>query len=333
MPWCIFCLAVHALVGEDIDRILANACHRHQKPKSRLRSLVDLARQTMAVSSGSSVATQGLSGLKALSQGSSSSNSSNNKPVSLKSLSSLGKSGSGSGGRSISLKSLSSLGGPPKPNPAASLAGSSVVGQALAALKPQSPQQQQGQQAPTAAAKAGLAKASLAGLLDKSSTPTLRNFAGRTLPSLRPITSPRTAADESLGAAAAGRTRASLAIDSLPIAPPTMYAAPSSLADFLLQDIRPTGQRTMAEDVVDQMQREIRAIMERNVKGNVVDSETMETNRRDVTFLTALVGKKEKAKKQPFAFDTPSPDDKVFAAQSKATNAPVAAGTEKKGNV
>ncbi|KAJ1928183.1 hypothetical protein FBU59_007152 [Linderina macrospora] len=258
--------------------------------------------------------------------------------MSLKSLSSLTNSNSsGTGSKLVSLKSLSALGKSSTGIRAASspstAGSSSVVGKALAALKPHSTQQNKSQQVPTTAAKLGLAKTTLAGLQLKSSAPALKNFGGRTLPSLKPIASSHAGGDGPLGSAA-GRTRASLAIDGLPVAPPTMYAEPSSLADFILKDITPTGQREMAADVVDQMQHEIRAIIEGNANGSVVDSESMETNRRDVTFLTALVGKKEKPKKQAFAFDTPSPDDKVFAAQSKATNAPAAAaGTKKKGKV
>ncbi|KAJ2340913.1 hypothetical protein GGH92_006050 [Coemansia sp. RSA 2673] len=117
-----------------------------------------------------------------------------------------------------------------------------------------------------------------------------------------------------------------------------MYAGPSPLASFILSGLDSASKDHALEasrgTVVAALEREIRGLLDANKgeggSGKMAKTVFLAKNRSkstnciagDVSFLSLLVGKggsKESKKAgKPFAFDTPSPDDKVLAAQSRA---------------
>ncbi|KAJ2022055.1 hypothetical protein GGI06_001988 [Coemansia sp. S85] len=175
-----------------------------------------------------------------------------------------------------------------------------------------------------------------------SSMPVLKNFAGRQLPALKSVALgscvDRTEAKQP------ERRRAALGAESLVLSSTTLYAGPSPLASFILSGLGSDSKGHVREvsrgTVVAALERDIRGVLEANkgegdakMKSTVLlaKNSSKPTNciAGDVSFLSLLVGKgggKESKKAgKPFAFDTPSPDDKVLAAQSRAVGSVAAA--------
>ncbi|KAJ2790391.1 hypothetical protein GGI18_001826 [Coemansia linderi] len=172
--------------------------------------------------------------------------------------------------------------------------------------------------------------------------PVLKNFAGRQLPALKSVALgscvDRTEAKQP------ERRRAALGAESLVLSSTTLYAGPSPLASFILSGLGSDSKGHVREvsrgTVVAALERDIRGVLEANkgegdakMKSTVLlaKNSSKPTNciAGDVSFLSLLVGKgggKESKKAgKPFAFDTPSPDDKVLAAQSRAVGSVAAA--------
>ncbi|KAJ2821026.1 hypothetical protein GGI24_004324 [Coemansia furcata] len=228
--------------------------------------------------------------------------------------------------------SLNSLGKIGQPSGAANLSPS-VVGKALAALKvcpPLKPHTAQSDNAkPHDTIPQGVSFKQTGQFL---AAPALKNFAGRQLPALKSIAvsdrRDRTAIKQP------EQRRAALGADSLVLNSTTLYAGPSPLASFILSglDLASKDHASGASrgTVVAALEREIRGLLEANkgFGGKMENAVSVSENKKstncmagDVSFLSLLVGKggsKESKKAgKPFAFDTPSPDDKVLAAQSR----------------
>ncbi|KAJ1748103.1 hypothetical protein LPJ78_004668 [Coemansia sp. RSA 989] len=252
----------------------------------------------------------------------------------ISSLSSLRSSGGLKGNSLSGLKLLRSagnnqegLGKPP-----------SVLGQALSALRTTA----------TPAAKTSLSAqpgrllsqmAAMPGMRTeqpRSTTvkPTLKGAAERQVPALQPrqLSEPRLAENAELL-----KQKAVLNTKVLRTKVSTLYAQPSSLASFILDDASACNSAAAEEAAmaaISRLKQEISEILEENrlkyassgcsVQGGEAENGVacsgdgnMAANflSGDVSFISMLVGKSD-AKK--FAFDTPSPDDKVLAAQSTA---------------
>ncbi|KAI8319238.1 hypothetical protein GQ54DRAFT_44289 [Martensiomyces pterosporus] len=197
-------------------------------------------------------------------------------PPSLKSLASLGR-------PTGSLRGLASLGSKPPNLPAAAARSTpSVAGQALAVLKTRGPPEGTNKSAPDAAAvsedKLSLAKQGLSQLSIQqkrtAAVPQLKNFAGRSVPMLKAVA--RSEAPESQESALGqhARRRAVLTVDRLPVAPPTLYAEPSPLASFILEDLAQSRtmdalsavSETASLAIIDGLRREIQELIAANKK-------------------------------------------------------------------
>ncbi|KAJ2014123.1 hypothetical protein GGI14_005024 [Coemansia sp. S680] len=220
----------------------------------------------------------------------------------------------------------------------------SVVGKALAALKVCPPLDsltaQPDNAKPHATISQGLSLNQTGGPL---AVPVLKNFAGRQLPALKSIALGD--CRDQIAPKQPERRRAALGADSLVLTSTTMYAGPSPLASFILSGLDSASKDHALEasrgTVVAALEREIRGLLDANKgeggSGKMAKTVFLAKNRSkstnciagDVSFLSLLVGKggsKESKKAgKPFAFDTPSPDDKVLAAQSRAVGSSAAA--------
>ncbi|KAJ2742853.1 hypothetical protein GGI20_004181 [Coemansia sp. BCRC 34301] len=257
--------------------------------------------------------------------------------------SSGGPSGLRQGGPKLSLKSLAASGNALGMAKLSSLAKvsqssatttspppplSSVVGKALAALKVCSPCE-----SPDTKPRA----ATLEQTEQPLAAPILKNFAGRQLPTLRSMA--LNDRSDQIAPKQPERRRAALDADNLVLTSATLYAGPSPLAEFILNGLTPS-EKDHALDasrgtVVAALEREIQDLL-RTGAAHLAKNSNKPTNSiaGDVSFLSLLVGKgggkvSKQAGKPAFAFDTPSPDDKVLAAQSRAAAAVAAAPSPK----
>ncbi|KAJ2486706.1 hypothetical protein IWW37_005521 [Coemansia sp. RSA 2050] len=231
--------------------------------------------------------------------------------LSLKSLASssgvpgLAKLSLGSLGQRGALSSLAKTGQPS----GATTMSPSVIGKALAALKARPPSESLAAQSdsakPHSAAPQGLFFKQTG---QTSAVPMLKNFAGRQLPALKSITLGDRM--DHTDAKQPERRRAALGADSLVLSSTTLYAGPSPLASFILNGLYSDNKGHAWElsrgTVVAALERDIRGVLEAN-KGE-----------DDVKVTSKGRSKESKKAGRPFAFDTPSPDDKVLAAQSRA---------------
>ncbi|KAJ2849140.1 hypothetical protein IWW36_002855 [Coemansia brasiliensis] len=255
------------------------------------------------------------------------------------SLSSLRSTGGLKGNSLSGLKSLKSAGN--KQGLSGLAKPPSVLGQALSALRTSA----------TSAAKTNSSTQSGRLLSQMAAMPAMRTeqlHSATTKPRLKgiverqvPALQSRQLSEDRLGESAALlKQKAVLSTKGLRTKISTLYAQPSSLANFILDDTH-TRNSTATEEAamatINKLKQEISEILEENRQKyansgcNVQDGEaengsnvvsnnghgSMATNflSGDVSFVSMLVGKSS-AKK--FAFDTPSPDDRVLAAQSTA---------------
>ncbi|KAJ1800205.1 hypothetical protein LPJ59_001274, partial [Coemansia sp. RSA 2399] len=240
-------------------------------------------------------------------------------PASLRSLAVSGK-----GGLSLLSRKMPSLG---------SLQGpTSVVGKALAALKakPVTSSPTDSHSTPGLPMRQGLSLSQLA--VRSSTAPVLKNFSGRQVPAPKGIL-----LDSTLSNPSQQPSRwAGLDVSShqqLPVA--TLYAPPSSLARFILDGIAvstpsdPEETRTASISVAQRLASEIARVIDANKPTRIAGAVSVNVDRKpherpchsanfiaqDVSFLNVLT---TASGAQRFAFDTPSPDDRVLASQRMA---------------
>ncbi|KAI9503520.1 hypothetical protein BX070DRAFT_234450 [Coemansia spiralis] len=283
----------------------------------------------------------------------------------------------GTGSSLLSLKSLASTGGlsslSRKPlglnNSMKTQTGStSVVGKALAALKTTTPLpinsavvEKHSKPNLLGYQGGGAGGLSLPQLAARSAanttrTPVLRNFSGRQTPTPKSTTpEPKTLEeDASTSAALSQQMHRKAGLSAADIMQPsvaTLYAQPSSLARFILDNIAPTAayeSKAASLAIKDEFKRDIQELLEANKRirkvdvakllGEGVGGAMAEYDRRlrnghrpnyiagDVSFLNILAGKSSSdTTMRHFSFDTPSPDDKVLTAQCMAGSARTAA--------
>ncbi|KAJ2056623.1 hypothetical protein GGI17_006099 [Coemansia sp. S146] len=261
------------------------------------------------------------------------------------SLKSLAASGSAPGLAKLSLGALSQrsmLTSPSKVDrsPGVATRSPSVVGKALAALKVCPPLESLTAQPDNAKPHSTIPQGlSLNQTGQSLAVPVLKNFAGRQLPALKSIALGDRR--DQIAPKQLERRQTALGADSLVLSSTTLYAEPSPLASFILSGIDPVSKDHALEasrgTVVAALEREIRGLLVANRGedgGNMAKTVLLAKNRSkstnciagDMSFLSLLVGKggskESKRAGKPFAFDTPSPDDKVLAAQSSAAAAP-----------
>ncbi|KAJ2880793.1 hypothetical protein H4R27_004507 [Coemansia aciculifera] len=261
------------------------------------------------------------------------------------SLKSLAASGSAPGLAKLSLGALSqrsTLTSPGKVGQSSDVAtrSPSVVGKALAALKVCPPLESLTAQSDNAKPHGTIPQGlSLNQTGQSLAVPVLKNFAGRQLPALKSIALGDRR--DQIAPKQPERRRAALGADSLVLSSTTLYAGPSPLASFILSGLDSVSKDHALEasrgTVVAALERDIRGLLVANRGedgGNMAKTVLLAKNRSkstnciagDVSFLSLLVGKggskESKRAGKPFAFDTPSPDDKVLAAQSSAAAAP-----------
>ncbi|KAJ2724566.1 hypothetical protein H4R23_004246, partial [Coemansia sp. Cherry 401B] len=257
---------------------------------------------------------------------------------------------SGGGARANGLAGLKSLGssgarqgGLPKP-----AQSPSIVGKALSALRTSSVPSSKPSLSGQASGRLLSQMAALPGLRPDraSATPLLKNFAGRQVPDLRSTASPDGGAGRrGIGAVGKNQQRNStLNAQGLASTVTTLYAQPSSLASFILNDAGSSSMGTWeaALATLQELKHEIAGLLEANQqqyvetsnqdregadsRGGVAQSGRVATNflGGDVSFVSMLVGKGAGNAKK-FGFNTPSPDDTVLAAQSSAGGSSAAA--------
>ncbi|KAJ2675454.1 hypothetical protein GGI25_003961 [Coemansia spiralis] len=283
----------------------------------------------------------------------------------------------GTGSSLLSLKSLASTGGlsslSRKPlglnNSMKTQTGStSVVGKALAALKTTTPLpinsavvEKHSKPNLLGYQGGGAGGLSLPQLAARSAanttrTPVLRNFSGRQTPTPKSTTpEPKTLEeDASTSAALSQQMHRKAGLSAADIMQPsvaTLYAQPSSLARFILDNIAPTAayeSKAASLAIKDEFKRDIQELLEANKRirkvdvakllGEGVGGAMAEYDRRlrnghrpnyiagDVSFLNILAGKSSSdTTMRHFSFDTPSPDDKVLTAQCMTGSARTAA--------
>ncbi|KAJ2357350.1 hypothetical protein GGF43_001517 [Coemansia sp. RSA 2618] len=319
------------------EQMLMNVCHRPgAQPQSMLRTSASAA----AAAAATKKTPLTLSSLRT---------TGGSQKSTLAGLRSLGSAGAMSG-----LSNLSKRAQPPSvigQAPQKREQSPSVVGQALSALRTSSAAPSN---TPNSLAQPGRLLSQMGALSSMqagraSKAPLLKNFAGRQVPTLR------SSAVAVAGAGAAGEEqsphRAILNTEGLVSKIATLYAKPSSLADFILGDVRATSAadtEAAALAAMGELKREIAGLLKANQqqqqqyvglgdnRGDVdVDVDDgqhrMATNflRGDVSFVSDLVGSGSKSAKK-FGFDTPSPDDKVLAAQGGAGGSSSNKGAPKK---
>ncbi|KAJ1939449.1 hypothetical protein GGF37_004396 [Kickxella alabastrina] len=308
-----------------VSALLLNARHRPGNHPAQKR-------QKPQTSITKSLAPPTLSGLAGLAK---------NKPAGLGSLSSLSSTGSSlrslasvsSGSNGLSKLSLGSLSSIRTSSPSATAESTtanppSVVGKALAALKTRPIQPASLGKLSTGGIQ-GLSLSQLAsrpGLQARqpTSNPVLKNFAGRQLPALKSVALP---------AARAGTQ--DLAADS-----PVASAQPSLLANFILNGVAPNSSNSDACEstttaaaasqaslaVVDGLKREIQELLDQIPQSSSNSSKNLQLSKHQITaghpsLIRMLVDKSTGTGVGRFSFDTPSPDDRVLAAQSRAVGA------------
>ncbi|KAJ2450907.1 hypothetical protein EV183_003966 [Coemansia sp. RSA 2336] len=226
----------------------------------------------------------------------------------------------------------------------------SVLGQALSALRTSAtpatktslsaqPGRLLSQMSAMPAMRAGQPRSAMA-------KPTLKGTAERQVPALQPrqLAESRLAEGTELL-----KQKAALNTKMLRTKVSTLYAQPSSLASFILDDDNARKSAVAEEaamEAISRLKQEISEILEENrlkyadLESNSVQGGDAENGATcsghgnmaanfpsgDVSFISMLVGKSN-AKK--FEFDTPSPDDKVLAAQSTAGGSSSAAAAKK----
>ncbi|KAJ2711485.1 hypothetical protein H4R19_003226 [Coemansia spiralis] len=150
--------------------------------------------------------------------------------------------------------------------------------------------------------------------------PVPKNFAGRLVPSLKSMTG----TNQSAAAESHQRQRrAELGTGGATAATTTLYAPPSALARFILGGPGAQGGAGSAAEAMGGLRQEIAGLLEacrRACGGTVASSGAPPTNAvgECVSVVSVLV---EKSRAKKFGFDTPSPDDKVLAAQGAAPGA------------
>ncbi|KAJ2859008.1 hypothetical protein GGI22_003123, partial [Coemansia erecta] len=221
-----------------------------------------------------------------------------------------------------------------KPPGLGSLQGpTSVVGKALAALKakPATSSPTDSHSTPGLSVRQGLSLSQLA--VRPSTAPVLKNFSGRQLPAPKGILLDSTLSNPSQQPS----RRAGLDMSSHkqpPVA--TLYAPPSSLARFILDGITavstpsdPEETRAASISVAQRLTSEIARLIDANKQTHIAGAAALNADRstherpchsanfiaQDVSFLNVLTAA---SGAQRFAFDTPSPDDRVLAAQRMA---------------
>ncbi|KAJ1961024.1 hypothetical protein GGI12_003478, partial [Dipsacomyces acuminosporus] len=275
----------------------------------------------------------------------------------------------GLGGVAPSLKSLAALGKPSGPLRSLAAAGTKpavgsqvaglgakslrtmvpesspkpgVVGQALAALKNRELAKPAGSGGASSGAgnKLNFAKQALSQLSlqqkPESSAPVLKNFAGRSVPALKAVVATEVPDIQEAAGGQQVRHRAVLAIDSLPAAPPTLYAKPSALANFILEDIAETKPKDDLASIsniaslaiIDKLRSEIQQMFVANKKTRESGrSQNAGNKTKKAPQQSQQQQQKESGSVKKFAFDTPSPDDKILAAQGNAGKGTSAAAT------
>ncbi|KAJ2363133.1 hypothetical protein IW150_006820, partial [Coemansia sp. RSA 2607] len=304
------------------DTLLESARHRPGRPPARrqqqnIQSIVQQSTQERSrlPSLANLAASQPAPGLGSLASRGLGSGSS------LRALTTPASTGIGSGLSKLSLGSLSStrptttgIGGS-----ADGKTGSlSIVGKALAALKTRPA----GSIPATASARSGVA----VGALQNRSLSQMSHFSGvqkDQQPASRPVL-------KNFGGglrgsvAGAGAGAATLAKRS--VVAGVQSAKPSLLASFILDgECSQTSEQTsqsisVTNAVADSLKREIEEMMSESTDGCLRQA-ALGPISGDISFVRLLVTGKSGGK--AFAFDTPSPDDRVFAAQSRAVGASI----------